>query len=113
MEKSLSKNGFYASIKERELGEGKTHPVHIRGNQILLVKVGGEVYGVLNRCPHMGCQLQSGVLSGYILTCPCHGWKFDVRSGQYTENALTALAIYRCKVENGKIWVEVPRTHFW
>jgi nitrite reductase/ring-hydroxylating ferredoxin subunit len=101
------KDNFISSIKDAELAEGKMHPVHIRGNQILLAKVGGEVFGVSNRCPHMGCQLQGGILSGYILTCPCHGWKFDVRNGQYTENPLTALTAYRCKVENGKVWVKI------
>ena len=103
------KDNFISSIKDSELAEGKMHPVHIRGNQILLLKVGGEVFGVSNRCPHMGCQLQDGILTGYFVMCPCHGWKFDVRNGQYTENPLTVLNTYRCKVENGKVWVEIKR----
>jgi nitrite reductase/ring-hydroxylating ferredoxin subunit len=94
---------FVSSLKDADLTEGKMHAVHVKGNPILLVKVNGQVYGVSNRCPHMGCELQSGLLSGYIVMCPCHGWKFDVRTGQYTENPLTALTSYRCKIENGKV----------
>ena len=56
-------------------------PVRIKGKPILLVGVAGEVYGVSNRCPHEGCELQGGILTGYTVMCPCHGWKFDVETG--------------------------------
>ncbi len=105
----MGKDSFYGSIKNSELAEGKMHAVRIRGTPILLAKVGGEVFGVSNRCPHMGCELQGGILTGYVVMCPCHGWKFDVRNGQYTENPLTALTCYRCKIEDGKVWVEIKQ----
>jgi nitrite reductase/ring-hydroxylating ferredoxin subunit len=105
----MSKSDFVASLKEGELGEGKMHGVRVKGKPVLLAKVGGEVFGVSNVCPHMGCQLQGGILTGYVVMCPCHGWKFDVRNGQYQENPLTALVSYRCKVESGKVFVEVKK----
>jgi 3-phenylpropionate/trans-cinnamate dioxygenase ferredoxin subunit len=105
----MGKDGFFATIKDAELAEGKMHAVRIRGNPILLTKVDGQVYGVSNRCPHMGCELQGGILSGYVVMCPCHGWKFDIRTGQYTENPLTSLTTYQCKVENGKVLVEIKK----
>jgi nitrite reductase/ring-hydroxylating ferredoxin subunit len=85
------------------------HVVQVKHKPVLLAKVGGVVYAVSDQCPHMGCRLQGGILTGYIVMCPCHGWKFDVRNGQYTENPLTALTSYRCKVENGKIFVEIKK----
>jgi 3-phenylpropionate/trans-cinnamate dioxygenase ferredoxin subunit len=39
--------------------------------------------------------------------CPCHGWKFDVRNGEYQEIPQVKLELYRCKIENGKIQVEI------
>ncbi len=107
MAKIVGKDGFVASIKDTELAEGTMRAVRVKGNPILLAKVGGQVFGVSNRCPHMGCELQGGILSSYVVTCGCHGWKFDVRNGQYLENPLTMLKCYSCKVENGKIMVEI------
>jgi len=49
--------------------------------QILLVRTGGEVFAVDNRCPHEGYPLHTGTLAGCALTCPWHNWKFDVRDG--------------------------------
>ncbi len=103
------KEKFYACYENAKLAEGKMHSVIVRGNMVLLAKVGGEVYAVSNRCPHLACQLHGGILSDYIVMCPCHGWKFDIRNGQNTENPLTALKSYKCKVENGKIMVEIKQ----
>ena len=102
-------NIFVSSIREAELGEGKMKPVRLKGKPILLLKVGGEVYGVSNYCPHEGCSFQNGILTGYTLMCPCHGWKFDIRNGQYQEIPQVKLSCYHCKVENGQILVEIVK----
>ncbi len=79
----------------------------VRGHPILLARVEGKVYAVSNRCPHMGCNLQGGVLAGFVVMCPCHGWKFDIRNGAYQENPQTALTRYATKVEGDKIYIEI------
>ena len=103
----MSKTGFVPSIKESELREGYMKAVRVKGRPILLVRVGGEVYGVANLCPHAGCSFEGGILTGYLVMCPCHGWKFDVRNGQYQEIPQVKLECYRCKIENGKIQIEI------
>jgi nitrite reductase/ring-hydroxylating ferredoxin subunit len=103
----MNKDAFVSSIKESELNEGQMKALRVKGRPILLVRKSGEVFGVSNICPHMGCSFQGGILNGYVVMCPCHGWKFDVRNGKYQENSLTALTCYRCKIENGKIYVEI------
>jgi nitrite reductase/ring-hydroxylating ferredoxin subunit len=105
----MSQTDFVASIKDSELQEGKFRAVRIKGKPILLLRVGSQVFAVSNYCPHMGCALQGGNLSGYVLMCGCHGWKFDIRSGEHLDNPLTKLTCYPCKVENGKIFIEVKR----
>jgi nitrite reductase/ring-hydroxylating ferredoxin subunit len=105
----MGKDGFVASIKEGELSEGHMKAVRLKGKPILLVRQGGEVFGMSNLCPHMGCTFEHGILKDYVVMCPCHGWKFDIRNGQYLENNLTVLQTYRCKIENGKIHVEIEK----
>lgn len=103
----MAKNNFIYSIKESQLKGGQMLAVSVKGNSILLAKVEGQIFGVSNKCPHMGCQLQGGVLNGFIVMCPCHDWKFDVRNGQYLEIPEVTLTTYRCSVQNGKIYVEI------
>ena len=103
----MIKTDFVSCIKESELRENHMKAVRVKGRPILLVRVGGEVYGIANLCPHAGCSFEGGILTGYLVMCPCHGWKFDVRNGQYQEIPQVKLECYRCKIENGKIHVEI------
>jgi 3-phenylpropionate/trans-cinnamate dioxygenase ferredoxin subunit len=73
----------------------------------MLVRKGNQIFGVSNRCPHMGCTFEGGILRDYLLMCPCHGWKFDIRNGKYEENEATTIATYRCIIQNGKVYVEI------
>ncbi|WP_069807542.1 Rieske (2Fe-2S) protein [Vulcanisaeta thermophila] len=51
---------------------------------ILIVKYGNEYYGMHAICAHMGCALLTDV-EGYVATCPAHGAKYDVRTGEMIE----------------------------
>ncbi len=103
----MTRNNFISSIKESKLKDGQMLAVWVKGNSILLAKVEGQIFAVSNKCPHMNCQLQGGILNGFIVMCPCHGWKFDLRNGQYLEIPEVTLTTYRCIVQNGKIYVEI------
>lgn len=59
----MSKDNFVPSIKESEIKEGQMKAVRVKGRPILLVRQGGEVFGVSNRCPHMGCTFEGGILT--------------------------------------------------
>jgi 3-phenylpropionate/trans-cinnamate dioxygenase ferredoxin subunit len=95
------------SIKETDLKEGCMKPVRLKGRAILLIRKGGAVFGVSNCCPHMGCSLERGILRDYLVMCPSHGWKFDIRNGKYTENEEISLISYPCKIQNGRVYVEL------
>lgn len=55
------------------------------GYEIALFNVNGEIFALENACPHMGGPLAEGDIScedsKYTVTCPWHGWEFDVCSG--------------------------------
>jgi nitrite reductase/ring-hydroxylating ferredoxin subunit len=97
---------FVWVIKEHEISEDAVMQVTAVGRNILLVKREGKVYALGSRCPHAGCELTRASLRENILTCPCHGWSFDVRNGEYQANKHIKLATYECKVENGEVYVK-------
>ena len=100
-------DNFMPSIDEADLKDGTMKMVNVSGKDILLARIGNEVYGVSNICPCRGCDLSKGKLEGYIVSCPCHDWKFDIRTGVYLKTNKKVLTIYRCKIENGKIHIEI------
>jgi len=64
-----------------ELAEGEVVEVFIDGEPVALCRADGVVYAVQGICPHAEGPLGDGQLDGTTLTCPVHGWTFDVRDG--------------------------------
>ena len=61
----------------------KPKAVMVLGEQIMLVREGGKVYALHDRCPHRGVPLSLGrrEFPG-TLSCCYHGWTFDLRDGR-------------------------------
>ncbi len=90
-----------------ELKEGFMKLVDVEGLHVLLVRVSGEVFAIDNRCPHMGCGFSGGSLERYVIICPCHEWRFDLRTGEYEVDKEMTLVKYEWKIESGKIWIKL------
>jgi nitrite reductase (NADH) small subunit len=48
----------------------------------VLANVDSALYALDNNCPHNGGPLGKGSLDGPEVTCPWHGWRWDVTSGR-------------------------------
>ena len=90
-----------------ELTAAEPKLVLVDGLRLVLVRVGDEVHAVDDVCAHQGGPLSEGKLSGTRLTCPWHGWMYDVRSGQcLMPTRGGAVPSYPVRVENGDILLE-------
>ena len=79
------------------------------GNQVVaLFNVDGKFYALDGICPHAGGPLGEGELRGTVVTCPWHGWQFDVTTGQHCLNARLMHQTFAVRVEGDDILVEVP-----
>ena len=68
-----------ASTSDVPVGEGREFTV---GDCVIaLFNVDGEFHALDGICPHSGGPLANGPLRGCVITCPWHGWQFDVTTG--------------------------------
>lgn len=75
-------------------------------NDVLMCHVQGKVYGFKNRCSGPeGQPLHTGLLEGAILTCPCHGYRFDLRDGRCMEQPDLDLEALQVTVEDQTVSV--------
>jgi nitrite reductase/ring-hydroxylating ferredoxin subunit len=80
----------------------------VAGDRIVaLFNVDGDFYALDGICPHQGGPLGKGALTGCLVTCPWHGWQFDVTSGQHQTNASLRHAQFAVKVDEGGVFVDV------
>ena len=92
-----------------EVPSGGCRLAVLNGERVVLARVGERVYACADTCSHRGGPLSDGKLAGARLTCPWHGWLYDVRTGQCLLPARGGvIATYAVRIEGGDIWVEVP-----
>jgi nitrite reductase/ring-hydroxylating ferredoxin subunit len=95
-------------LDEKVLDENLGECVAPKGYPVLLMKRYGQIFALSNQCPHMGCTLGGGMMDGYILTCPCHDWRFDIRTGRMAdEQNDIVLRSYEWKIDSGKISIKI------
>lgn len=56
--------------------------VGLRGRRYVVREVDGELVAHASRCPHLLGPLELGEVEDGVVTCPWHGYRFDVRSGE-------------------------------
>ena len=95
-------------LEEKLLDQYGGECVAPKGLPVLLMKRNGQIFAITNRCPHMGCTLAGGAMEGFILTCPCHDWRFDIRTGQMVEgDPSIKLGLYEWRIDSGTISIKV------
>jgi nitrite reductase/ring-hydroxylating ferredoxin subunit len=98
---------FVKVASKEEVPEGKIKLVEANGTPVLLANIAGGYYAIGNKCTHRGCKLSSGTLDGGIVKCPCHGSKFNVKTGETVHGPATKPEPkYTVKVEEWQILVD-------
>ncbi len=95
-----------AAVSDIPLGEGREF---VAGGRIVAVfNVGGAFHAMDGICPHAGGPLAKGSMRGQIVTCPWHGWQFDVASGHHCLNAHLTQPCFAVVIEDNSLWIELP-----
>jgi nitrite reductase (NADH) small subunit len=95
------------AIKD-EVPDGEGRVVEAGGKTLAIFNVGGTYYAIDNTCTHRGGPLGEGDLDGTVVTCPWHGWRWDVTSGANANNPAVKVACFPMSVEGGDLFVELP-----
>jgi len=91
-----------------DLAPGKGKVVQADGEPIALFNVGGRFHAIHNTCLHRGGPLGEGELDDTMVTCPWHGWQYDVTTGANVRNPAVKVASLNVKVEGSDILIELP-----
>lgn len=93
-----------AELPEMKEGHGKI--INVNGRTIALFLVNGAVHAIDNSCPHRGGPLGEGIVDDNTVSCPWHGWKFDLISGK-SPSLPAHVNVYNVKTEGNSILVDI------
>jgi nitrite reductase/ring-hydroxylating ferredoxin subunit len=95
----------------------------VEGQEIGVFRIDGEYFALPNFCPHQAGPLCQGAVTGRmvvgddgwewryeqngeIVTCPWHGWKFDIKTGENVKDDRYTVPTYDVSIDDGAIYVE-------
>lgn len=91
--------GYVKMATLDELPPGASKEVEHDGRIYALYNVDGVISALDGICPHQGGPLADGSLEGPVVTCPWHGWQFNVVTGACINNPSAKIERYQVKVE--------------
>ena len=97
---------FLRTAKKDEILAGTIREFQVNGKTIALANVDGTFYAVNNTCLHRGGPLGQGELEDKVVTCPWHGWQYDVTTGKVTMNPSVGVDTYAVEVRGEDIFVD-------
>ena len=100
---------FVKVASTNDLPSGGLMLIEIQDKRIVLTNVDGKYYALADLCTHAECPLSDGELDSGTLVCPCHGSRFDVRTGEaMTPPAIEPLTCYEVRIDGQDIMIESP-----
>ena len=106
----MSADAVWHKVAELDdLPEGRVTTV-VAGRKSLALTHHEGAYGALdNHCPHQGGPLGEGYLEeNGVISCPWHGWTFDLKTGVSPLDRDVRVGCYPVRVEEGLLVVELP-----
>ena len=93
--------------KTDEVAAGQGIVAEVKDMCVAVFNVDGAFHVIDNTCMHRGGPLGEGDVDGEVVSCPWHGWEYNVKTGHCVNNPSSHVKSYPTKVENDEIQIEV------
>jgi nitrite reductase (NADH) small subunit len=92
-----------------DIPDGERKLVNVDGISIGIFHHDGGWSALRNSCLHRGGPVATGKLEGDTLTCPWHGFQYDVCDGHLIVDPKSHLDTFKVHIENGAVVLEIPQ----
>jgi nitrite reductase/ring-hydroxylating ferredoxin subunit len=98
---------FERAAKVAEIPSGQIREFRIGGTPVAIAHVDGKFFAINSVCLHHGGPLGDGSLEGTVVTCPWHGWQYDVTTGKLIQQPSDGVRSYPVEVRQDEIFVDL------
>ena len=94
------------AVDDADLLEGQPVVVTVEATSILLVRTGGRLHALADRCTHRGGPLHEGTIADGCVECPWHASRFALADGAVVQGPATRPApVFETRVVDGRVQV--------
>lgn len=101
--------GWVFAMKLPQLADGQTLSKDLEGQSVLLSRFGDKVTCFANVCAHMGLALDGGEVDEGLITCPYHGFKYSLESGECLTAPEVQLQPHGVRIVGDRVEIRLTR----
>lgn len=99
-------DGWVRVCPAKDVPEGRARiAVLPDGERVAVFCHEGKLSAISNACAHQNGPLGEGKILDCLVTCPWHGFNYDVRSGRSPEPFTETIPTYHLTIRNGDVFV--------
>ncbi|MEW6322300.1 MAG: Rieske 2Fe-2S domain-containing protein [Acidobacteriota bacterium] len=93
------------SLADFPAGAGRM--VVVEGRHVAVFRLDDGLHAIDNLCLHRGGPLCDGPLEGGIVTCPWHGWSYDVRTGTLVQDGSVGVSRHEVCIDGDAVRIRL------
>lgn len=93
------------AVSANELKPGHGIVAEVNGKSLAIFNIDGTFHAIDNTCLHRGGPLGEGEVEGAVVTCPWHGWQYNVATGVCVNNPAAKVDVYQVILDGSDVKV--------
>jgi nitrite reductase (NADH) small subunit len=98
---------FVKAASKNDVSAGRIREIQVGDKTVALANVDGKFCAINGICLHESGPLGEGELEGQVVTCPWHGWQFDVTTGRVVGSPTGGVESYPVEVRGEEVFIDV------
>lgn len=98
---------WHAAGKASEWTVGAGRELLIDGRIVAIFRTAEKFFAIDGMCAHQGGPIAQGQLDHNCVTCPWHGWQYDITSGVNLLTKKQMLDCFNVEQRDDEIWIEL------
>jgi nitrite reductase (NADH) small subunit/3-phenylpropionate/trans-cinnamate dioxygenase ferredoxin subunit len=86
-------------------GQGKM--VTVSGRHVAVFRLGDEFFALDNMCLHRGGPLCEGPIENNVVTCPWHGWSYEIKTGMMVQDPRVGVSKHDVRMDGDTVSVRL------
>ncbi len=99
-------SGVWFDVGEEESFKDELVTVSVGSEKVIVKRVDGAIHAFSARCPHKKALMENAEVEGSIMTCPLHGWQFDLENKGFEIHGYQDLPMHEVRVENNRVYIK-------
>ena len=100
-------NEFVSVGSAGELRPGEGRMVVVNGRHIALFRLDDGFFAIDNLCLHQAGPLCEGEIEDGVVTCPWHGWSYDIRTGILVQDGKVGVSRHNARVVGDEVQIQL------